>query len=148
MVDCDVKSSFVAWTTTPWTLPSNLALCVNPQFIYVYLKDPVGTVFIVAKSCISVIPGAMNKKKKLSDGWQICKEVAGKELKDLRYRPLFSIFEVEMKDTAFRVCIDDYVTEGSGTGVVHQAPAYGEDDYRVCPCTRDHFKGKHITGSS
>ena len=132
MVDCDVKSSFVAWTTTPWTLPSNLALCVNPQFIYVYLKDPVGTVFIVAKSCISVIPGAMNKKKKLSDGWQICKEVAGKELKDLRYRPLFSIFEVEMKDTAFRVCIDDYVTEGSGTGVVHQAPAYGEDDYRVC----------------
>ena len=63
MVDCDVKSSFVAWTTTPWTLPSNLALCVNPQFIYVYLKDPVGTVFIVAKSCISVIPGAMNKKE-------------------------------------------------------------------------------------
>ena len=57
---------------------ANLALCVNPQFIYVYLKDPVGTVFIVAKSCISVIPGAMNKKKKLSDGWQICKEVAAK----------------------------------------------------------------------
>jgi len=132
VIDCDVKSSFVAWTTTPWTLPSNLALCLNPQFIYVYLKDPHGTIFIVAKSCISMIPGAMNKKKKLSDGWQICKEVAGKELKDLRYRPLFSIFEAEMKDTAFRVCVDDYVTEGSGTGVVHQAPAYGEDDYRVC----------------
>ena len=56
---------------------------------------------------------------------------AGKELKDLRYAPGYDL-EAEMKDTAFRVCIDDYVTEGSGTGVVHQAPAYGEDDYRVC----------------
>lgn len=132
VIDCDIQSSFVAWTTTPWTLPSNLALCVNPEHIYVYLKNPHGSIYIVAKSCISAIPGATNKKQQLSDDWQICKELSGKELKGLCYRPIFSFFETEMKETAFRVCVDDYVTEGSGTGVVHQAPAYGEDDYRVC----------------
>jgi len=86
---------------------------------------------------VGSLPGAVKKAKGgnsggLAEGWEIVKKVTGVELKDLRYEPLFPFFTDLMQATAFTVCCDAYVTNDSGTGVVHQAPAYGEDDYRVC----------------
>jgi isoleucyl-tRNA synthetase len=137
IIGCDLGASLVAWTTTPWTLPSNLALCVNPGFTYVYARGPEGNVFVVAEARLCEIPGAAKKLKggkrgSLADGWEVVKTVLGTDLDRLRYEPIFPFFEEELKDTAFRVCCDAYVSDDSGTGVVHQAPAYGEDDYRVC----------------
>lgn len=137
IIGCDLGASLVAWTTTPWTLPSNLALCVNPGFTYVYVKNPSGNIFVVAEVRVSALPGAVKKAKggkpgALAEGWEIVKTVTGAELKDMRYEPIFPFFKEAMEATAFKVCCDAYVTDDSGTGVVHQAPAYGEDDYRVC----------------
>ena len=137
IVGCPLGASLVAWTTTPWTLPSNLALCVNPTFTYVYIKNPAQKVFVVAEVRVGALPGALQKAKGgkvggLAEGWEILKTVTGKELEDLRYEPIFPFFADMMHSTAFKVCCDTYVTDDSGTGVVHQAPAYGEDDYRVC----------------
>lgn len=125
---------FVAWTTTPWTLPANLALCVNPEFEYCYLQNPEGKLFIVSSSRMSFIPGCTQKGKgeKLCDGWKSVKTVKGSELAGTRYIPLFENFLDEYEERAFVVACDPYVSNDSGTGVVHQAPAYGEDDYRVC----------------
>lgn len=136
IVNCKFGASLVAWTTTPWTLPANLALCVNPDLTYVYLQSPTGEVYVLAEARIAMIPGATSKgkggkKAVLSDNWKVLKNIAGKDLEDLKYKPLFSYYEREMVN-AFRVCTDGYVTDISGTGVVHQAPAYGEDDFRVC----------------
>jgi isoleucyl-tRNA synthetase len=136
ILNCEFGSSLVAWTTTPWTLPANLALCVNPNLPYVYLQNPAGNVYVLAEARISMIPGATSKAKgskivKLSENWKILKSVSGKELENLKYEPIFAYFKKDMKN-AFRVCVDTYVTDVSGTGVVHQAPAYGEDDFRVC----------------
>eukprot|EP00466_Bigelowiella_natans_P009866 jgi/Bigna1/58391/fgenesh1_pm.84_\ len=106
----------LAWTTTPWTLPSNVALCVNPKFTYVKLKDNKrNKIFIMAKSRLSFL-------------------YRDHKLVGLRYEPLFDFFKdwVGAKNDAFRVVSDDYVTDDGGTGIVHQAPAFGEDDYRVC----------------
>jgi isoleucyl-tRNA synthetase len=137
IIDCKLGAAFVAWTTTPWTLPSNLALCVNPEFTYVYIRNPSGRVFVVAEVRVRALPGASKKIKgaksdDLAEGWEVLKKVVGMELKDLRYQPIFPFFAETLKATAFKVCVDSYVTDDSGTGVVHQAPAYGEDDYRVC----------------
>ena len=137
IVGCNLGASLVAWTTTPWTLPANLALCVNPNFNYAYVKNPAGKVFVVADARLGSIPGATVKQKGnqntiLTEGWEVLKKVIGSEMKDIRYEPMFTFFTELMRDTAFKVCCDDYVTGDSGTGVVHQAPAYGEDDYRIC----------------
>jgi len=168
-------ASLIAWTTTPWTLPSNLSLCVNADFDYVKAKDPkTGAVYIFAESRMAHIPGAVPKKSKKKkggeeedkdQGFEIIAKFKGSELKGKTYSPLFPYFSA-MKDTgAFRICCDAYVTDDSGTGVVHQAPAFGEDDYRVCidnkivditelPCPLDagacfvdpvtDFKGMHV----
>jgi isoleucyl-tRNA synthetase len=114
----------LSWTTTAWTLPSNLALAVNPELIYVYLKDKSdGTVYLLAKSLIS-------KFFKSEDEYEIQEEVYGKDLENLEYEPLFPYF----KDTpnAFKIILGDFVTAEDGTGIVHTAPAFGEDDYNVC----------------
>ncbi|CAL52239.2 Aminoacyl-tRNA synthetase, class Ia [Ostreococcus tauri] len=136
IIDCDLKASLVAWTTTPWTLPSNMALCVNPELKYVYVQDPKGSILVVAETRLESLPGAMKKGKgkvkTLSDDWTIIKTVEGRALAGLRYEPIFDWFKVSYSAHAFKVCADSYVTSDSGTGVVHQAPAYGEDDYRVC----------------
>jgi len=132
-------ASMIAWTTTPWTLPSNLALCVNAEFDYVKVRNPkTGAVYIVAESRLPHIPGAVPKKsrKKKADteeekGFEMLSKFKGIELKGKTYEPLFPYFN-HFKSTAFRVLCDSYVTDDSGTGVVHQAPAFGEDDYRVC----------------
>eukprot|EP00958_Prasinococcus_capsulatus_P004728 scaffold439_cov415-Prasinococcus_capsulatus_cf.AAC.45 len=133
LVDDPDGAALVAWTTTPWTLPSNLALCVNGKFTYVKLKEAAtGKVFIVAKSRMNEMPGMKKGKKGAPPAFAVMSELAGTELRGRKYEPLLDYFVEEMKGTAYVVVMDDYVTDDSGTGVVHQAPAYGEDDYRVC----------------
>ncbi|KIY92575.1 isoleucyl-tRNA synthetase [Monoraphidium neglectum] len=231
-------AALVAWTTTPWTLPSNLALCVHPDFTYVKVRNPAtGAVFIVAESRLEALPGAVPKGKKGAaaannnsngggggggggkkkgkgssgnvaaaaaapadggaapaageaaaggekpaaaeaaggdkkgagaggGGFEVIAKLQGSELVGLRYEPLFPYFADLAASGAFKVVSDGYVTDDSGTGVVHQAPAFGEDDYRVClahgviekgeglPCPVDlsgrfteevpDFAGKHV----
>jgi isoleucyl-tRNA synthetase len=114
----------LAWTTTPWTLPSNLALTVNPKLVYVYLKDNSDkNVYLMAKE-------VMKNFYKDKRDYEIVKEIKGKELEGIEYEPLFDYF----KDTknAFKIILGDFVTAEDGTGIVHTAPAFGEDDYEVC----------------
>jgi len=134
--DADFEGvSLIAWTTTPWTLPSNLALCVNPKLEYVQILDKKSdNRYVMAKSRLSQIYPAMNKKKwkpKMADElYTIEKTMLGVDLKGKRYQPLFDFFVGP--ETYFQVLNDVYVTDDAGTGVVHQAPAFGEDDFRVC----------------
>lgn len=114
----------LAWTTTPWTLPSNLALAINPKLIYSYIKDKSdGTVYLLAKELIS-------KFFKSEADYEIVKEVLGKELEGKKYEPLFNYFNDT--ENAFQFILGDFVTAEDGTGIVHTAPAFGEDDYLVC----------------
>lgn len=113
-----------AWTTTPWTLPSNLALCVGKDIDYVEaLDEDSGKTVIVARERLE----ALSKFRSLTAG----KEMKGSELVGLTYEPMFPYFSDLAGEGAFRVLEDDYVTTDSGTGIVHQAPAFGEDDFRV-----------------
>ncbi|QEU61349.1 Ils1 [Kluyveromyces lactis] len=122
------KTKLVAWTTTPWTLPSNLALCVNPEFEYVKIYDEnKDTYFILLESLIKTL-----YKKPAQEKYKVVEKIKGKDLVGLKYEPLFPYFVDEYKDTGFRVLGDSYVSNDSGTGIVHQAPAFGEDDHRVC----------------
>lgn len=98
------------------------------------MKDPKsGELYIVAECLLASIPGAVpSKKKDKGSGFEILSKMKGKELVGLNYEPLFPYF-AKMRDSGcFRVLSDGYVTSDSGTGIVHQAPAFGEDDYRVC----------------
>ncbi|PRP77154.1 isoleucine--tRNA ligase, cytoplasmic [Planoprotostelium fungivorum] len=129
--------SFVAWTTTPWTLPSNLALCVNPTLDYVKAKDKkTGEVYIICEKRTSEI-------WKTADLFTVEAKFKGTDLAGKKYKPLFPYFQSESA-RAFRVCVDKYVTDSSGTGIVHQAPAFGEDDYRVCLNHGVIVKGENI----
>lgn len=115
----------VAWTTTPWTLPANLALAVNPKFEYVKIFDEEKKKnFILLESLISTL-----YKKPKSAKFKVVKKILGKDLVGLKYKPLFNYFYEDFKDTGFRVIPADYVTNDSGTGIVHQAPSYGEEDF-------------------
>ncbi len=111
----------LAWTTTPWTLPSNLALCVNAHETYCRLVSE-GDTYIMAK--------ALAEKVFEGKEFTITEEFPGESLKGMQYEPLFSCAgEIE---GAWIVLCDDYVTMEDGTGIVHIAPAFGEDDNRVC----------------
>ena len=116
---------FLAWTTPPWTLPSNVSLCVNPDVTYAYVRVDGKETFIMAKDLIEAVLEGHDT--------EIVKEVLGKELEYKHYEPLFECTRKAAggKD-AFYVMVDDYVTTTDGTGIVHNAPAFGEDDYRVC----------------
>ena len=116
---------FLAWTTTPWTLPSNVSLCVNPDVTYAYVRVDGKETLIMAKDLIEAVLEGHDT--------EIIKEVAGRELEYKHYEPLFECTRKAAggKD-AFYVMVDDYVTTTDGTGIVHNAPAFGEDDYRVC----------------
>eukprot|EP01117_Protostelium_nocturnum_P008141 TRINITY_DN2905_c0_g2_i7.p1 TRINITY_DN2905_c0_g2~~TRINITY_DN2905_c0_g2_i7.p1 ORF type:complete len:928 (+),score=332.66 TRINITY_DN2905_c0_g2_i7:89-2872(+) len=118
--------SFVAWTTTPWTLPSNLALCVNPDLTYVKIQDK--------KTKAKYILCQERTVELFSDNtaFEVLATFKGSELEGKKYVPIFDYFKEEESNGAFRVLVDKYVTDSSGTGIVHQAPAFGEDDYRVC----------------
>ncbi|XP_061583415.1 isoleucine--tRNA ligase, cytoplasmic [Cololabis saira] len=118
--------SLIAWTTTPWTLPSNLALCVNPEFLYVTVKDNTSDkTYIMMEARL----GALFKSE---TEYTLLDKFPGKNLKGKKYKPLFQYFAECGEKGAFQVVMDNYVKEEEGTGVVHQAPYFGADDYRVC----------------
>ncbi|XP_066051139.1 isoleucine--tRNA ligase, cytoplasmic [Chamaea fasciata] len=122
----DPSVSLVAWTTTPWTLPSNLALCVNPELQYVKLRDKAtGKIFILMESRLVAL-------YKSDSEYQILDRFPGIVLKGKKYKPLFEYFIQCKEKGAFTVVVDGYVKEEEGTGVVHQSPYFGADDYRVC----------------
>ena len=110
---------FLAWTTTPWTLPSNVALCVNPVETYVRVRKE-GTTYIMAEALV---------EKVLESDFEISDRFDGKSLEYKEYEPLFDF--VDPKKKAWFVTCDDYVTLTDGTGIVHIAPAFGEDDSRI-----------------
>jgi isoleucyl-tRNA synthetase len=111
-------ADFLVWTTTPWTLPSNVALCVNPKHKYVLIETKENK-FILAEPRLSVI----------KEEYRIIKEIKGTDLEKIEYEPLFNFFELEKK--AYYVTTGDFVTMEDGTGIVHIAPAFGEDDYNI-----------------
>ena len=112
----------VAWSTTPWTLPSNLALCVNKDIMYVVCLDENGKEYIVAESSVNNLGIKFVSVTPLGKGSMLV---------GLRYIPVFDFF-VNADKNYHQVISDDYVKEGDGTGIVHIAPAFGEDDCRVC----------------
>lgn len=119
---CSESNTYlVAWTTTPWTLPTNLALCVNKNLDYTYILTENEDIYIIGKDTYK---NAGIKPK------EIIKTVKGSELVGIRYEPLFNYYHNE---TYFQVIEDDYVqtSESTGTSIVHIAPTFGEDDYRV-----------------
>ncbi|EOA32665.1 hypothetical protein CARUB_v10015963mg [Capsella rubella] len=156
------NAAFVAWTTTPWTLPSNLALCVNAKFDYLKVRNNnSGKVYVVAESRLSSLPsdkpktsltnetvGDTKKAKgakpdSAEDSYQVLEKIDGASLVGKKYEPLFDYFN-DFSSVAFRVVADDYVTNDSGTGIVHCAPAFGEDDYRVCLENKIIKKGENL----
>jgi len=120
-------TSFLAWTTTPWTLPSNLALCLGPAIDYVKIQDG-EEFYILAKS-------RLGSYYKDVEAVKIVWTKKGSELGNLSYQPLFPYFAVETGNGAFRTFVGDHVTDSDGTGIVHTAPGFGEDDYRVLKST-------------
>ena len=121
----DEDAYFLAWTTTPWTLPSNLGLCVNPNVTYVKLRV-YGKVYYLAEALVdSVFDGSWGEREELA-------KMKGSELEYRKDEPLYPFATQDVRDKAFFVICDDYVTTEDGTGIVHTAPAFGEDDNRVC----------------
>ena len=121
----DEDAFFLAWTTTPWTLPSNLGLCVNPDVDYVKIR--VGDeVYYLAEALVdSVFDGVEGEREVLT-------RMKGRDLEHREYEPLYDYAKGNLPKKAFYVMCDDYVTTEDGTGIVHIAPAFGEDDNRVC----------------
>jgi len=129
----DMKDTWLlVWTTTPWTLPSNCAACCNPEFTYLRVKNnESGVEWIVGEARFEWVCGCIKKDSKKD--FTILKTYKGSELVGTQYKPLFDYFlDKFFMDKAFRVISDAYVTADSGTCMVHQAPAFGEDDNRVC----------------
>lgn len=115
---------FLIWTTTPWTLPANLAVCVGPDLNYVAVRDQAeGSIYVLAEARLS----AYYKKK---EDYEVVAAFKGAELKGWRYEPLFPYLAAQ--PNAFIALSDPFVSTEDGTGIVHMAPAYGEDDFRVC----------------
>jgi isoleucyl-tRNA synthetase len=133
--------SLLAWTTTPWTLPANLGLCVHPTLDYVYVLDEESEeTYILAESRLV----QLYKNPKKSTAFKVLRKVKGAELVGVKYEPLFPYFKDEYAGVAFKVLSDTYVTDSDGTGIVHQAPAFGEDDYRVCLANGVIDKGENL----
>ncbi|MDT3842960.1 MAG: isoleucine--tRNA ligase [Bacillota bacterium] len=124
---------FLAWTTTPWTLPSNIALCVNPEETYAKVKAADGFTYYMAKALLDKVLGSLAKEEG-EKAYEILEEMKGIELERKEYEPLYQCaadsVEKQHKKAFFVYC-DDYVTMTDGTGIVHIAPAFGEDDARV-----------------
>jgi len=141
---------FVAWTTTPWTLPSNLGLCVNADLPYLKIKDvKSGRFYYICETRLPQLYPIMDTKKwkpaKAGEYYEVLEKLTGKDLEGKRYEPLFPYFADRAESMGnFRVCADGYVTSDSGTGIVHLAPAFGEDDYRVCLANGLISKGRDV----
>ncbi len=112
---------FLAWTTTPWTLPSNLGLALGPDITYVKVKDG-DEYYILAKERLPAY-------YKNEEDYEIIEEMTGRDIAGIQYEPLFPYFENLADQNAFRTLIADYVTTEDGTGIVHIAPGFGEEDY-------------------
>ncbi|MBO7170457.1 MAG: isoleucine--tRNA ligase, partial [Clostridia bacterium] len=126
------EAYFLAWTTTPWTLPSNVALCVNPDETYVKVKAADGYVYYLAKALADTVLGSLAKEGEKA--YEVLAEMTGKELEYKEYEPLFACAgdaAAKQRKKAHFVTCDGYVTMSDGTGIVHIAPAFGEDDSRI-----------------
>ena len=123
---------FLAWTTTPWTLPSNVALCVNPEETYCKVKAADGYTYYMAQALLDKVLGKLATEE--TPAYEIIEEYKGSELEYKEYEPLFDcvkpVCEKQNKKGHYIVC-DTYVTMTDGTGIVHIAPAFGEDDAKV-----------------
>ncbi len=111
----------LAWTTTPWTLPANSTLAVNPDMKYLRMRDADGAVYVIAESRLAAY------EKQFANATQIG-VVSGRDLVGLKYKPLFDYY-ADTSDLLYQIIPADYVSDGDGTGIVHIAPAYGEDDF-------------------
>ena len=123
---------FLAWTTTPWTLPSNVALCVNPDETYVKVKAADGYTYYMAEALLDKVLGKLATEDK--PAYEILESYKGKELEYKEYEPLFACAgeaAAKQHKKAHFVTCDSYVTMSDGTGIVHIAPAFGEDDSRI-----------------
>ena len=123
---------FLAWTTTPWTLPSNLALCVNPDETYCKVKAADGYTYYLAEALMDKVLGKLAKEDEKA--YEILETYKGKDLEYKEYEPLWECTReaaAKQKKKAHFVVCDSYVTMSDGTGIVHIAPAFGEDDNRV-----------------
>lgn len=116
---------FLAWTTTPWTLPSNMALAVGEKIDYAFCEVG-GEVFVVGASAVK------NYKNIFGENPVILKTVKGSDLVEKTYLPLFNCFKEKANEGAYKVIPADFVEEGEGISIVHIAPAFGEDDYWAC----------------
>ena len=151
----DEDAYLAIWTTTPWTLPSNLAVCVGDDIDYSLVRDPEsGKAIYLATERLAHYQG--------DNEFSVLATVSGRELVGRRYTPVFDYFAEKSEEGAFVVISGEYVTTDSGTGLVHQAPAFGEDDYKAfqasgleafaCPVTLQgeftdevpDFAGRHV----
>ena len=123
---------FLAWTTTPWTLPSNVALCVNPSDTYCKVKAADGYTYYMAEALLSNVLGKLGSEE--TPAYEVLETYVGKDLEYREYEPLFACagkVAAKQNKKGFFVTCDDYVTMSDGTGIVHIAPAFGEDDANV-----------------
>ena len=123
---------FLAWTTTPWTLPSNIALCVNPEDTYIKVKAADGYTYYLAEALADQVLGSLAEEGK--PAYEVLETYKGRDLEYREYEPLYQCAKDSadrQHKKAFFVYCDDYVTMTDGTGIVHIAPAFGEDDARV-----------------
>ena len=130
----DEDAFFLAWTTTPWTLPSNVALCVNPEETYCKVKAADGYTYYMAEALLDTVLGKLGDEKEGKKAYEVLETYKGKDLEYKEYEPLFACAgesaQRQRKKAHFVTC-DDYVTMSDGTGIVHIAPAFGEDDGRI-----------------
>ena len=133
----DENTYVLAWTTTPWTLPSNVMLCMNPNETYAKVKAIDGYTYLMAEALLDTVLGPLKEKEEYKDSdapaYEVLSTCQGKDLEYVPYEPLFDFTGkcVKGENKAFFIVCDDYVTLTDGTGVVHCAPAFGEDDARV-----------------
>ena len=130
----DEDAYFLAWTTTPWTLPSNVGLCVNPDEDYCKVKAADGYTYYMAKALLDKVLGKLGDEEKGVKAYEILETYKGIELEYKEYEPLFACAgesAAKQHKKGFYVTCDGYVTMSDGTGIVHTAPAFGEDDGRV-----------------
>ena len=123
---------FLAWTTTPWTLPSNVALCVHPDLDYAKVKAADGNLYILAVARLDAVLSGLAKEGE--EAYSVLETCKGKDLAGLSYEPLYAGAEKEAEKQHKKACIvvsDYYVSADDGTGIVHIAPAFGEDDGRI-----------------